>query len=74
MRINLPLCQGTSEKLRRILRSDKIRSTFYTETTLCKSLYKRKYRVATEHKNNVVYEMECSNCETQYLKRNLNGI
>ena len=29
--INLPYVEGASEKLRRILRSHKIRSTFYTE-------------------------------------------
>ena len=31
MSINLPYVEGTNEKLRRILRSHKIRSTFYTE-------------------------------------------
>ena len=30
MKINLPYVEGTSEKLRRILRSHKIRSNFYT--------------------------------------------
>ena len=37
--INLPYVEGTSEKLWRILRSHKIRSTFYTEMMrklLCK--------------------------------------
>ena len=48
--INLPYVEGTSEKLRRILRSRKIRSTFYTEMTLRKLLCKRKDRVATEDK------------------------
>ena len=38
----------TSEKLRRILRSHKIRSTFHTEMTLHKLLCKPKDRVATE--------------------------
>ena len=33
MSINLPYVESTSEKLRRILRYDKIRSTFYTEKT-----------------------------------------
>ena len=47
MSINLPYVEGTSEKLRRILRSHKIRSTFYTENTLCKLLWKPKDRVAT---------------------------
>ena len=32
--VNLPFFECNSEKLRRILRSHKIRSTFYTECTL----------------------------------------
>ena len=59
--------EGTSEKLRRILRSHKIRSIFYTENTLCKLLCKPKDRVATEDKNNMVYEINCSNCEAVYF-------
>ena len=38
MSINLPYVEGTSEKLRRILKSHKIRSNFYTENTLHKLL------------------------------------
>ena len=34
MSVNLPFFECNSEKLRRILRSHKIRSTFYTECTL----------------------------------------
>ena len=34
MSVNLPFVKGTSEKLRGILRSHKIRSTFYTKRTL----------------------------------------
>ena len=41
---------GTSEKLRRIIRSNKMRSTFYTESTLHKLFCKPKDRVATEDK------------------------
>ena len=67
MSINLPYVEGTSEKLRRILRSHKIRSTFYTENTLRKLLCKPKDRVATEDKNNIVYEIDCSNCEAVYF-------
>ena len=67
MRINLPYIEGPSEKLRRILRSRKIRSTFYTESTWCKLLWKSKGRVAAEDKNNIVYEIDCSNCETVYF-------
>ena len=48
--ISLQNVEGTSEKLKRILRSHKIRSTFYTEMTLRKLLCKPKDRVATEDK------------------------
>ena len=53
--------ESTSEKLRRILRSHKVRSTFYTEMTLCKPLCKPNNRVATEDKSNILYEIGCSN-------------
>ena len=59
--IDLPYVEGTSEKLRRILRSHELRSTFYTENTLRKLFCKD--RVATEDKNNIVYQTDCSNCE-----------
>ena len=61
MSINLPYVKGTSEKLRRILRSHKIRSTFYTENTLLNSFIK------TEDKNNIAYEIDCRNCEAVYF-------
>ena len=57
MSINLPYVEGTSEKLRRVLRSHKIRSTFYTEMTLRKLLCKPKDRLAAEDKNNITYEI-----------------
>ena len=63
MSINLPYVEGTGEKLRRILRCHKIRSTFYTKKTLCKLLCKSKDRVATEDINKIVYEIHCSNCQ-----------
>ena len=62
MSINLPNVECTSEKLQRILRSHKIRLTFYTEMTLRKLLCNPKDRVAGENKNNIVYEIDCSNC------------
>ena len=68
MSINLPYVEGTSEKLRRILRSHKIKSTFCTENTLRKLLCKPKDQVATEDENNIVYEIDCSNCEAVSLK------
>ena len=63
MSINLPYVKGTSEKLQRILRSQKLSSIFYAENTLRKLLCKPKDRVATEDKNNIAYETDCSNCE-----------
>ena len=57
--INLPWCI--------ILKSHKIRGTFYTENTLCKLLCKPKDRVATKDKNNTVYETDCGNSEAVYF-------
>ena len=65
--INLRYVEGTSEKLQHIFRSHKIRWTFYTKMTLCKLLCKPKDRVATEDKNNIVYEIDCSNCHAVYF-------
>ena len=67
MDINLPYVEGASEKLRRKLRSHKIRSTFYTESTLRKLLCKPKDPVAKEDKNNIIYEINCINCEAVYF-------
>ena len=58
MSINVPYVEGTGEKLLRMLSSHKIRSTFYTEKTLCKLLCKPKDWVATE--DNIVYESDRS--------------
>ena len=76
MSINLPCVEGTSAKLQRILRSYKIRSIFYTENTLRTILCKSKDKVATEDKNNTLYEIDCSSCEAVYFgesKRYLNS-
>ena len=66
--IKLPCVKDTTERLRCILRSHEvIRPTYCIETTLCKLLCKPKDRVATEDKNNIVYEIDCSNCEALYF-------
>ena len=67
MSINLPPVEVTREKLWCICRSHKIRSTFFTENTLHKLLCKPKDGVATEIKNNIIYEIDCSNCEAVYF-------
>ena len=64
MSVNLPYVEDTIEKLQRILRSHKIRSTFFTGSTLRKLLRKPKDGVATEGKNNIFCEIGCSNCRT----------
>ena len=67
MSINLQCFEGTSEKLCCILRSHKIRSTFYTKSTVYKLLCKLKDQVATEDKYNIVYKIDCSTCEVVYF-------
>lgn len=61
--MKLPYVQGTSERLSRILRSQKIRSNFYTESTLHNLLCKHKDRVATHDRNNIVYVIDSDNCK-----------
>ena len=67
MSINWLYVKGTSEKLRPILRSHKIRFTYYTENTFRELLCKPKDRVATEDQKNIDCEIECSNCEAAYF-------
>ena len=73
MTINLPYVEGTSEKLRRILRSHKIRSTFYTESTLRKLLCKPKDREAIEDKNSTFVKLTVVTAK-QSTSVNLNGL
>ena len=65
--MNLPYVKGTSGKLRRIRRSHKIRSTFYTKMTFRKLLCKPRDQVATQDKNSILYEIDCSNCQAVYF-------
>ena len=67
MSINLRYVEGTTKTLRCILKCHKIRSTFYTESTLRKLICKPKDRVTTEDRNNIIYEIDCSNCEVVYF-------
>ena len=69
MSLTFPFVEGISEKLWRILRSHKIKSTLkhfestYIESTLPKLLCKPRDQKTTEVKNNIVYEIGCTNCE-----------
>ena len=67
MSINIPYVIGTCKKLWHILRSHKIRSTFYIENPLRKLLCKPKDQAATEDKSNIIHETDCSNCKAAYL-------
>ena len=67
--------EGCIEKIWHILRSCVIKSISYSESTLRKLFYKLNNRVATENKNNLDFENDCSNgkavcfCEfNQFLK------
>ena len=62
-----PNVEGAREKLQRVLKSHKIRLTFYTESTLRKFLCELTDRVTTENEKNVVYEIDCSNCKAVYF-------
>ena len=55
------------KKLQRILRSHKVRSTFYTNSTLHNFFCKSKDRVGTGDKKNIVYKIDCSNCEVLFF-------
>ena len=43
--------------------------TFCTENTLHKLLCKSIERVATEDKNKIFYELDCSNCESIFFSK-----
>ena len=66
---NLPDGDDTIEKLRRILRSLKIRSILYPENTFRKLLCKPKNGMATESKINIAYDIDCSNCEAIFFRK-----
>ena len=73
--INLPYIQGISEQLKRALNKHNIKATFYTQTTLRSLLTKSKDPIPKEDRNNVVYQLNCKDCEAVYVgetKRTLN--
>ena len=67
MSINLLYIEDTSKKLRCILGSYKIRSTFCTKITLQRLICKLTNRVVPEDKNNIVYKIDSINCEAVYF-------
>ena len=74
-KIHLPYIQGASEQLRRTFNKYNIKSTFYTPTTLRSLLSKPKDPIPKVDRNNVIYQLDCKNCEAVYVgetKRTLN--
>ena len=64
------LCQ-----LRRTFNKYNIKTTFYTPTTLRSLLSKPKDPILKEDRNNVIYQLDCKDCEAVYVgetKRTLN--
>ena len=74
MSINLRYVEGTTKNLRCILICHKIRSTFYTESTLRKLICKPKCRVATEDKNNSLFMKLYVVTAKHSTSVNLNGL
>ena len=66
-RINLPYIQGISEQLQRRLSQHNIKSTFYTTTTLRKILPSPKDPILTEEKHNIIYKLDCKDCDAVYM-------
>ena len=74
-KINLPYIQGTSEQLRRTFNKYNIKTTFYTPTSLRSLLSKPRDPIPKEDRNNVIYQLDCKDCEAVYVgetKRTLN--
>ena len=66
-RTNLPYIQGISEQLQRTLSQHNIKSTFYTTTTLCKVLPSPKDPIPTDKKHNIIYKLDCKDCDAVYI-------
>ena len=74
-KINLPYIQGANEQLRRTFNRFNIKPTFYTPTTLRSLLSKPKDPIPKEDRNNLIYQLDCKDCEAVYvgeIKRTLN--
>ena len=65
--ISLPYIPGTSETLRRIFSTHKIKCAFYSKDTLRKHLSKPKDVVPSDQRSNVVYKIPCEDCEATYI-------
>ena len=66
-RINLPYIQGLGEQLQRALSQHNIKSTFYTAITLRKILPSSEDPIPTEKKHNIIYMLDCKDCDAVYI-------
>ena len=65
-RINLPYIQSISEQFERTLPQHNKKITFYKATTLRKILPSPKNPIPTEKKHNIIYKLDCKDCDTVY--------
>ena len=63
----MSLSKNSSEQLRRTFNKYNIRTTFYTPTTLRSLLSKPKDPIPKEDRNNVIYQLDCKDCEAVYV-------
>ena len=62
-KIKLPYIPRANEQVRRTFEKYNIKTTFYTPTTLRSLLSKPKDPIPKEDKNNVIYQLDCKDCE-----------
>ena len=62
-KIDLPYIQGASEQLRRTFSKYNIKTTFYKPTTHRSLLSKPKDPIPKEDGKNVIYQLDCKDCE-----------
>ena len=54
-------------RVKRALKKHNVKATFYTQTTLRSLLSKPKDPIPKEDRNNVVYQLNCKDCEAVYV-------
>ena len=65
--ISLPYREGTSETLKPIFATHKIKCSFSSKKTLWKHLSKPKDLVGLDKKSNVVYKIPCKDCNVSFI-------
>ena len=65
--VSVPYIKGTSERASRILKKFNIKLGSKPSNTLQNQLGNAKQKRNTKDKSNVVYEIDCENCEKKYI-------